>query len=124
MSNLSKSTAIFLSFILFCTSIITENHCFVPNSRIISPGQESLSSHSPIEKTSFILLNRHGEELVNSVRNLPVFNLRNQIFDIYCNVLSSQLRKLRISSEYLQFSGTISRNLTTGDIIFPFQYFW
>jgi hypothetical protein len=124
MSNLLKTTAIFFSFLLFFISIITENYCFAVNSKTINPGQEYLSSDLPFENLNQFLLNRHGEQLISTIKNISVFNLRSQPFDIYKNRFSSESGKLRIRPEYLQSSESISRNLTTGVIIFPFHYFW
>jgi hypothetical protein len=124
MSNFLKTTAIFFSSLLFFINIITENYCFAVNYKNLTPGQESLRSDLPFENLNQFLLNRHGEKLVSTIRNIPLFNLRSQPFDIHNNRLSSETGKLRISPEYLLSSESISRNLTTSVIIFPFHYFW
>jgi hypothetical protein len=124
MRNLLKTIAIFFSSVLLFTSIITEQYCFILNSHKLSSNRESLSSHLPDRSTELFLSNYQGHKLVASVKDLPVFNLRYQAPDIYCNSLIPQLKSLRINSEYLQFAWTISRNLTNIDIVFPFHYFW
>jgi hypothetical protein len=124
MSNLLKTTAIFFSSLLFSVSIITENFCFVVNPKTITSGQESLSSDLPFENLSQFLSNRNGEKLISTIKNIPVFNLRNQTFDIHNNRISCEPAKLRICPEYSQSSEIISSNLTTSNIIFPFHYFW
>jgi hypothetical protein len=124
MSNLLKTTAIFLSSVLFFISIITEKYCYVLTSKTLISDQESLSSNPPFENLSLFLLNRQGEKIVTTLRNLPLFNLRNQSIDIHGNILSYEPGKLRSGSEYIQISRTISKNLTSCDIVFPFHYFW
>ena len=124
MSTLLKTTAIFFSSVLFFISIITEKYCYVLNSKTLISDQESLSANPPFENLNLFLLNRHGAKLSAQVKNLPVFNLKNQIIDVHSNILSYEPGKLRTDSEYIQSSGTISRNLTTTQIVFPFHYFW
>jgi hypothetical protein len=119
-----KTTAIIFSSVLFFTSIITEQYCFILYSHTLSSNQENLSSRLPDGNTDLFLSTYHGEKLVAAVKNLPVFNLRNQVSDFYCNSPFSQLKRLRKNLEYLQFAWTISRNLTNRDIVFPFHYFW
>lgn len=124
MSNLLKTTAIFFSSVLFFISIITEKYCYVLNTKTLISDQESLSTNPPFENLNLFLLNRYILELGTPAKNLPVFNLKNQTFDVLGNILSYEPGKLRTDSEYIQSSGTISRNLTTNQIIFPFHYFW
>jgi hypothetical protein len=124
MSNLLKTTAIFFSSVLFFISIITEKYCYVLNTKTLISDQESLSANPPFENFNLFLLNRYGAKLGAPAKNLPVFNLKNQTYDVLGNILSYAPGKLRTDSEYIQSSGTISRNLTTTQIIFPFHYFW
>ena len=124
MSTLLKTTAIFFSSVLFFISIITEKYCYVLNSKPLISDQESLSTNPPFENLNLFLLNRQGEKIVTTFRSLPLFNLRNQSIDIHGNILSYEPKKLRSGSEYIQISQTISRNLTSCDLVFPFHYFW
>ena len=124
MSTLLKTTAIFFSSVLFFISIITEKYCYVLNTKTLISDQESLSTNPPFENLNLFLLNRYVLELGTPAKNLPVFNLKNQTFDVLGNILSYEPGKLRTDSEYIQSSGTISRNLTTTQIIFPFHHFW
>jgi hypothetical protein len=122
MSKLLKTTAIFFSSVLFFISIITEKYCYVLNSKTQIADQESLSSNPPFENPNVFLLNRYGAKHDAQVKNLPVFSLRNQGIGIH-NIISYAPGKLRTESEYIQSSGTITRNLTTTEIVFPFHYF-
>jgi hypothetical protein len=124
MSKLLKTAAIFFSSVLFFTSIITEKYCFALNSKTLISDLERLSTNPPFENPNVFLLNRHSARPVAPVKNLPVFSLRNQTIDIHSNLLSYEPGKLRKDSEYIQSSGTIIRNLTTTEIVFPFHYFW
>lgn len=124
MSNLLKTTAIFFSSVLFFISIITEKYCYILNSKTLISDQVSLIANPPFENLNLFLLNRHGAKPGAPLKNLPVFNLKNQTIDVNRNFLSYEPGKLRTDSEYIQSSGTISRNLTTTQIVFPFHYFW
>lgn len=124
MSNLVKTTAIFIYSLLFFISIIAEKYCFIPNTKVPGSNQESLISKIPGESINLILLNRYGEKLVTPVKLLPIFNLRNQIIDINSNIIPTEPGKLKIISEYLQSSRIISLNLTTSVKVFPSHYFW
>jgi hypothetical protein len=123
MSNLYKITAMFSSAVLFFISISTENYGLLLNSKTQNTGYETISSFRSIEIPNLFLINRYGEKFVTSFKNLPVPNLKNQTSDFYNN-LSFEIKKIRINSEYLTYSGTIYRNLTISDIVFPFHYFW
>lgn len=122
--NRLKATAILFSALLFFSSIITEKYCSILNSQFLSSGQENLSLNTPAGTPSLFVLNRNGERLVASIRNLPVDRSANQISDFQTTIQSTGLKKLIINSDYLQYSRTISRNLPNSDIIFPFHYFW
>ena len=123
MSNLYKITAMFSSSVLFFISISTENYGLLLNSKTQNTGYETISSFCSIEIPNLFLINRYGEKFVTSFKNLPVLKLKNQTSDFYNN-LSFEIKKIRINSEYLTYSGTIYRNLTISDIVFPFHYFW
>jgi len=123
MSNIHKTTALFFSGVLFFISISKESYGLLPNSKLQNTINESISSYCSIEKPNLFLINRYGEKFVTSFKNLPVPNLKNQTSDFYNN-LSFEIKKIRINSEYLTYSGTIYRNLTISDIVFPFHYFW
>lgn len=124
MSSLLKTTAIFFSSLLFFMSIITEKYCYVLNSKTLISEQESLSINPPFENLNLFLLNRYGVKLGAPAKNLPVFNSNNQTFDLHRNILCYEPVKLRIDAEYIQSCGTITRNLPTTQIVFPFHYFW
>jgi hypothetical protein len=124
MRYLYKTAAIFFSTLLFSVSIIAENYCFEPNSKTLTAGQESLSTHLPFENLSQFLSNRQGERLISTVKNIPLFNIRNQTVDTHNKCLFCDPGNPGISPDYFSYSETISRNLTTSDIVFPFHYFW
>lgn len=124
MSNLIKTIAIFFSCVLFFISIVAEEYCIVLNSRTLTSNQESLRSHFPLENINLFLLNRQGEKLVISVKNIPIFNSGNRSNDINSKILAYEPGKLRVNSEYLHSSDLIPGNLKTRIIIFPFHYFW
>lgn len=124
MSYLLKTAAIFFSSVLFSASIITDYYCLEANSKTLASGQESLSPHLPFENLSQFLSNRHGERLISTIKNIPVFNIRNQTVDTHNKCLFCDPGKPGISPEYLSYSETISSNLTASDIVFPFHYFW
>jgi hypothetical protein len=124
MSNLHKITALLFSGVLFFISIMTENYCLLLNSTPQNNGYETISSYYSTEKLDLFDLNRQGEKVVTSLKNLPVQNLKNRANDFYSNILSPGIRKLKTDVEYLSFSGTVYRNLTNSDIVFPFHCFW
>jgi hypothetical protein len=124
MNYLLKTTAIFFSSLLFFVNIITDNYCLEAYSKTLNSGQESLSAHPPFENLGQFLSSRHGERLISTIKNHPVFNARNQTEDTQSKSIFCDPDNPGISPEYLNFSVTISRNLTISDIVFPFHYFW
>ena len=124
MSNLYKTTALLFSVVLLYISTNTENYSLLLTSKLQNSECENFSSYSSTEKPNLFSQNRQGERYLNSIKNLPVFNLKNHANDLYSNSLSPTIKKMRINSEYLSYSETINRNLTNSDIVFPFHYFW
>jgi len=124
VSNLNKTTALFFSAVLFFISISTESFGLLLNSKLQNAGYESISTYFSIEKPNLFLLNRYNEKIVTSFKKLPVTDLKNHTNDFYSKSFSSEIKTLRINSIYLSYAGTVYRNLTTCDIVFPFHYFW
>lgn len=124
MSNLYKTAALLFSVVLLYINTNTFNYWLLVTSNLQNTGCESLSSYFPIENPNLFISNRHGERFLNSIKNLPDSSFKNHANDYYNISLSSEIRKLKINSEYLSYSETINRNLTNSDIVFPFHYFW
>jgi hypothetical protein len=124
MSNLVKITALFSSAVLVFISISIEDYGSLLNSKLQNTGYENITSYCSIEKPNLFLLNRQYERLITSFKNLPISNLKKFTNDFNSNSISSEVRKLCISSEYISYSVIVYRNLTNRDIVFPFHYFW
>lgn len=124
MSFLYKTATLLFSIVLLYINTNSLNYGFLLTSNLQKTGYESLSSYFPVEKPNLFLSNRQGERFVNSIKNLPDSNFKNHSNDYYNISLSSEIRKLKINSEYLSYPETINRNLTNSDIVFPFHYFW
>lgn len=116
--------SLFLAFVLFFLSISTENYCSLLNSILEKSGTENSDSYFSIDITDFFLLNRPDEKSEVTVKNLPYSYSKNQIGDLLKTSLSPQSVLKSVNSGYISYSEILDRNLTDGDIVFPFHYFW
>lgn len=126
MIRLSKTTAVIFSSVLFLISISisigTENY-YLSYAKGNPNSGENINAYKSIGKPDYFLPARHGENLVTSLKILPVFNLTEQT-SLNENSSDSGIKKLRANSEYITSSGRISKNLTVSVIVFPSHYFW
>ena len=124
MNKANKTISLFLAALLFYVSINTEFYYLSINSVSINSDSGNSISYFSINKSDFFLLNRQEENLVVSVKNQPDSYSKYHASDFYVKSFSQHLRLLSKNSGYISFSEAVNLNLTTNEIIFPFQYFW
>jgi hypothetical protein len=124
MSKAKRTTALFFTIALLYISVYSENYSRLITSVIQDSQCQNLSPYFGLENSILYFPNRQGENILASIKKLPVSNLNNNSNDPYIICSPPEVIKLNTGSEYLFNSETIYRNLTNCDIVFPFHHFW
>lgn len=103
--------------------------CAVDGDAISVPVQEqtnsvaaSRNSYAKNELAKFVT--QDAEPTLSSVTSAPSTNYRERADLLPVSFFALEVRLQHAVSHYILFSKNIALSLTSGDIIFPFQYFW
>jgi hypothetical protein len=119
MSNFSRVVIILFAVILSYSGVSNSSY------QSLQPIEDAGSSSSfAIKKINLFYLHRQGENIINPVNYFPTPNLNNPPNDVLGHALSNEAKIRNVISRYFACLLTITRSLSTGDIIFPFHYFW
>jgi hypothetical protein len=124
MSSLYKPVSIFFSAILFILSICRDNYEPLLITGPENTKSESISQNFSLTRPNLYIINRNGVKLITSVKNYPVQAFKPLTNGINLNNQFNDSRIRNVISEYHSLSKLIYINLTNGDIVFPFHYFW
>lgn len=124
MNKANKTTAFIFTAMLFLISISIENYCRLFTLLSEKNKSENAGSFYSIYKSDLLFQDRSFQRPVTPVKKLPLPNFKDHTNYLYTCNLSNEAEILINSSENLSYPVKVCRNLTTSDIVFPFQYFW
>jgi hypothetical protein len=124
MVNLSKTSSLVLACLLFYLSVSAKAGYFLPADDC-RPGH--LSGYPSLwygEAPYLYNLTQPFKNQLESLKNLPVFNLKEFSGDIMA-LLALADKNLTVSANmYLSFSKIFCPRFEVRTILFPFHYFW
>jgi hypothetical protein len=124
MSNFSRAVIILFAVILSYSGVSNSSYQSLLFTSLQPIEDAGSSSSFAIKKINLFHLHRQGENIINPVNYLPTSDLNNPPNDVSGHALSNEAKIRNVISRYFACLLTITRSLSTGDIIFPFHYFW
>ena len=127
MDKLPKSALLLFFVSLLSFAGIEESFCessVYPESSVKASPNDKEAGYSQSEQLRFQFLHKVGETLVGAMGSVPASGSKHSTFGFLCAGRSLEQRLQITAARYLLWSKGISRSLTTGDIVFPFHYFW
>lgn len=124
MGNFLKTVIILFAVMLSYFGISNYSFPSLLTTSLQQSENAASSSSFSAKKINLFYQHRQTENVVNPLNYFPTPDLKNSPKDVSGNTLSIEAKVENIISCYFAYSLIISRSLSTGDIIFPFHYFW
>ncbi|WP_299825356.1 hypothetical protein [uncultured Pontibacter sp.] len=123
MSNLIKYLFLLFSLVFACAGTSEGS-----DAKVFAAVKEVKAKHSPesLSGDKFHTppgLQRAEENLIVQ-NNSPAPPSKSQSNSLFAYLHAHELKLQSIATLYILFSKDIHRSLTSGDLIFPFHYFW